>query len=120
MLEYKDGDDTVVELLSDRPYPNSELSTLLNSVKEVAKDLDKPESERANNKIKGFRSVLKDGHAEVEYFKSMIVQDDEKLKAFFGLHTELGGQGDKKVLLNTALDKIELIEFYRSESGRKA
>ncbi len=120
MLEYKDGDDTVVELLSDRPYLNSELSTLLNSVKEVARDLDKPESERANNKIKGFRSVLKDGHAEVEYFKSMIVRDDEKLKDFFGPHMELGRQGDRKVLLNTALDKIELIEFYRSKPGREA
>lgn len=120
MLEYKDGNDTVLELLSDRPYPNSELSTLLNSVKEVAKDLDKPESERANSKIKGFRSVLKDGHAEVEYFKSMIVRDDEKLKDFFGPHTELGRQRDRKVLLNAALDKIELIEFYRSKPGREA
>lgn len=113
MLEYKGKDGDTVELLTARPYSLSDLNSLLKEVKQVAKDLDKPEKERANNKIKGFRSVLKDGIAEADYFRKMIVGNDKEVDSLFGEHETLGKITNKTVMKNKALDKIELIEFYR-------
>ncbi|HNU53495.1 MAG TPA: hypothetical protein PK046_02400 [Candidatus Syntrophosphaera sp.] len=113
MLEYKGKDGDMVELLTARPYSLADLDGLLKEVKKVAKDLDRPEKERANNKIKGFRSVLKDGTAEADYFRKMIVGNDEELNSLFGKHETLGKITNKTVIKNKALDIIELIEFYR-------
>lgn len=118
MLEYPEEGGAVVELLTDRPYPCAELDGLLKEVKKVARDLDKPAKERANNKIKGFRSVLKDGAAEADYFRRMIVEDDKELNALLGSHETLVKLENKTVKMDTALDKIELIEFYRGAKGR--
>ena len=107
----------MVELLTARPYPCVELCGLLKEVKKVAGDLDKPEKERANNKIKGFRSVLKDGAAEADYFRRMIVEDDKELNSLLGKHETLIKIANKTVKINTALDKIELIEFHRRTKG---
>lgn len=117
MLEYPEEGGAVVELLTARPYPCVELCGLLKEVKKVAGDLDKPEKERANNKIKGFRSVLKDGAAEADYFRRMIVEDDKELNSLLGKHETLIKIANKTVKINTALDKIELIEFHRRTKG---
>jgi len=116
MLHYQDGESEVTELLSARPYSLPETNALLEAVQNMASKLDSPDEEAANNKIKGYRSVLKNGIAEVDYYNEMLLNDEKgkQLKRFFGQHKLIYNElNKKKVYLNSSLDRIELLEFYR-------
>jgi hypothetical protein len=116
MLHYQDGESEVTELLSARPYSLPETKDLLEAVQNMASKLDSPEEEAANNKIKGYRSILKNGKAEVDYYNEMLLDDEKgkQLMSFFGQHELIYEELNKeRVYLNSSLDKVELLEFYR-------
>jgi hypothetical protein len=116
MLHYQDGKSKVTELLSARPYLLHETKALLDTVQSMASKLDSPEEEAANNKIKGYRSILKNGKAEVDYYNEMLLDDEKgkQIKEFIGTHQVIIEEENKeRVYLNSSLDRIELLEFYR-------
>ena len=115
MLNYKDGKDEMIDLLSKRPYRSEELSLILKQVKAIAKKLDKSmdnkktDNEIANNKIKTYRSALKNGYRDLEYLRERLMQDDALLNEFLVYEKPVDG-----IRLDASLDKIELIDFYRT------
>lgn len=114
MLEYMDSGVETVELLCGRPYHYRDASSLADQVRRVAAEMDKPEQEIANNKIKSYRSVLKNGCRETVYFREMILGDNE-LGELLEAHSSGVTIEGNLVKTNHALDRIELLEFYRKK-----
>ena len=121
MLNYVKDKVKVTEILSSRPYRAADTRAILNEVMEMAEMLDDPKKEAANNKIKGYRSVIKNGGLETDFFTKMLLVGDsyEKLKGFIGESTVVSRDDDSEIILNAALDKIELLDFYRQNKGKE-
>ena len=119
MLEYSENDKQITEILSLRPYSLSKTSELVQEVEAMAELLDDPKEEAANNKIKGYRSIVKGGSAETEYFTKMLLSEKPELTNFVGKYQIISDVAGHEIRLNSALDKIELLEFYRDNKGER-
>lgn len=120
MLQYTDAEKTnVTEILCLRPYSLEATQKLLQEVVDMAEKLDDPKKETANNKVKGYRSVLKNGEAEVGFYSKMLLAGEQELKDFMCSYTSVIHKASHKILLNSALDKIELLEFYREKNEKE-
>lgn len=111
MLQYQDNVSEITELLTKRPYSLAEAGALLKNIKELAAMLDKPEGEAANNKIKSYRSVLKNGYRDLEFYNKMISKDE--LSSFFEYH-----EPKANMRIDSSLDLIELLEIYRKNPAK--
>ncbi|MDI3504069.1 MAG: hypothetical protein PWP64_1005 [Candidatus Cloacimonadota bacterium] len=110
MLNYCDGDTEIVEILSKRPYTNPDLTELREEVTQIAQDLDRDEAQVSNNKIKSYRSTLKNGYRDVEYMRKMLgINEDMELSRFFVYSKPINN-----IRIDNSLDKIELIDIYRT------
>lgn len=111
MLSYLDGDFETVEILSKRPYNKPDLTKLREEVSRIAKDLDSDNPKVSNNKIKTYRSVLKNGYRDVKYMRKMLgIDEDNELSGFLSYNAP-----QKNYRIDNSLDKIELIDFYRTQ-----
>lgn len=121
MLQYANDDNNVTEILCLRPYSLNATQYILKEVKDMAEKFDDPKMEAANNKVKGYRSVIKNGKSEVDFYTKMLLAGEQykELKDFMGSYTEICDQTGNKILLNAALDKIELLEFYRMKKDKE-
>jgi len=121
MLTYMKKKTKVTEILSSRPYRAADTREILDEIQQMAKMLDDPRKEAANNKIKGYRSVIKNGGLETDFFTKMLLVGDsyEKLKWFIGESTVVSRDDNSEIILNAALDKIELLDFYRQNKGKE-
>jgi len=108
VLSYTDDYQAMTEVLSMKPYTGAEIKTLLSYVLNLANALDSPDAKIANNKIKTYRSALKNGYKDVEFLRDLLFKDDELLKAVFTYEKPENG-----LRLDSSLDKIEIIDFYR-------
>jgi len=113
MLQYKDNGSEITEVLTKRPYSLADAQALLEKVMKMAKMLDKPEKEAANNKIKSYRSILKNGYRDLEFYNKMLLDDESDLKDFFGYQ-----KPKDYIRLDAALDSIELLDIYRKKPDK--
>ena len=65
-----------------------------------------------------FRSV-KGGYAETQYYTKMLLSDKTELAKFVGKYQIITDATGHEIRLNSALDKIELLEFYRENKGER-
>jgi hypothetical protein len=108
MLSYKEADQEITEIMSLRPYSKGDLEDMITRIEKIAYELDKEDSKISNGKIKTYRSVLKNGYKDLEFFREMLMTKDELLAKFLEYEAPQNG-----VRLDPSLDKIELIDFYR-------
>jgi hypothetical protein len=114
ILSYADNDKELNEILSKRPYTAEDLQAMLSEIKSTAKKLDEPDAKFANNKIKTYRSALKNGYRDVEFIRNILLKDDKELLGFLPYRKPQNG-----LRLDSSLDKIEIIDFYRDSSQKK-
>ncbi len=119
MLEYSENNKQITEILSLRPYSLSKTNELIKEVEAMAELLDDPKEEAANNKIKSYRSIVKGGYAETQYYTKMLLSDKTELAKFVGKYQIITDATGHEIRLNSALDKIELLEFYRENKGER-
>ncbi|MCK9335371.1 MAG: hypothetical protein PHU99_09450 [Candidatus Cloacimonetes bacterium] len=108
VLSYSDNDQAMTEVLSMRPYTSEALTALLSDVQYLAKALDSADAKIANNKIKTYRSALKNGYKDVEFLREILFKDDTSLDTVLEYEPPING-----LRLDSSLDKIEIIDFYR-------
>src|SRR5690606_27594553 len=75
VLSYTDDYQAMTEVLSMKPYTGAEIKTLLSYVLDLANALDSPDAKIANNKIKTYRSALKNGYKDVEFLRDLLFKD---------------------------------------------
>ena len=110
LLQYKDNGSDITEVLTKRPYSLADAKALLGKTIGMAKMLDNTEEEAANNKIKSYRSILKNGYRDLEFYRDMILDGESALRDFFGYQ-----KPKDNIRLDAALDSIELMEIYRKK-----
>jgi hypothetical protein len=117
-FQYLSNGKPVLEILSARPYPFQAVPVLIQTVSSMASKLDSETENIGNNKIKGYRIMLKQGKEATDYHTEMLLKEKDDITRFLGGYENIPSPNSTdqiQIWQNTALDKIELLEFYRTQ-----